>query len=495
MLFSKCNATALALAAAVSLGAGAAQAKNAIIIGMQQEPTVLDPTADATASIDSIFTNNVYESLTSVTEQGEIVPALADSWTISDDGKVFTFNLADNVTYHDGTTFDADDVKFSFDRAMAEDSVNPTKGIFKPIESVEVVDPDTVRITLKNPDAFFLFNMAQGDASIVAPESAETNKTNPVGTGAYRFDSWTRGSEMTLVKNADYRKAADVQIEKVTFRFVADPAAAVAALLSDEIDAFPGMPAPEVLEQFKADPRFNVVVGTTEGEVILALNNARAPFNDIRVRRAINHALDRQAIIDGAYYGYGQPIGSFFPPHHKSYVDLTGEYPHDAAKAKALLAEAGVTNLSVTLRTPHFPYARRSAEIVQSQLGEAGIDVKIEQVEWGFWIGEVYKKLNYDMTIIAHTSPNDLGNFARGPEYFYGYDNPEFNALWEKISTETDPAKLDALLKDGQRMITGDAVHGFLFQLPLLGVWRKELSGYRKSSPVLFAPLMELRWN
>jgi len=491
----KRNAAAMAVAAALALGAGAAQAKSSIVIGMQQEPTVLDPTADATAAIDTIFTHNVYESLTSVTETGEVVPALAESWTVSADGRVFTFNLADNVTFHDGSAFDADDVKFSFDRAMAEDSVNPTKGIFKPIESVEVVDADTVRITLKNPDAFFLFNMAQGDASIVAPETADTNKTNPVGTGAYRFDGWTRGSQMTLVKNPDHRDAGDITIDRVTFRFVADPAAAVAALLSEEIDAFPGMPAPEVLEQFKADPRFDVVVGTTEGEVILALNNARQPMSDIRVRRAINHALDRNAIIQGAYYGFGEPIGSFFPPHHKSYVDLTGEYPHDVAKAKALLAEAGAEKLSLTLRTPHFPYARRSAEIVQSQLGKAGIDVKIEQVEWGFWIGEVYKKQNYDMTIIAHTSPNDLGNFARGPKYFYGYDNAEFNALWEKISTETDPAKLDALLKDGQRFIARDAVHGFLFQLPLLGVWRKELSGYRKSSPVLFAPLKDLRWN
>ncbi|WP_417519373.1 ABC transporter substrate-binding protein [Minwuia sp.] len=484
-------ATAIGLTATTSM----ALARTDVVIGMQQEPTVLDPTADATASIDSIFTQNVFESLTSVTESGEIIPALADSWTVSEDGTVYTFDLADGVTYHDGTTFDSADVKFSFDRAMAEDSVNPTKGIFKLITSVEAVDPDTVRITLSKPDAFFLFNMAQGDASIVAPESADTNKTSPVGTGAYRFDSWTRGASMTLVKNPDHRDAGDVTIDRVTFRFIADPAAAVAALLSEEVDAFPGMPAPEVLEQFKADPRFDVVTGTTEGEVILALNNGKPPFDDIRVRKAISHALNRQEIIDGAYYGYGTPIGSFFPPHHKSYVDLTGQYAHDIEKAKALLAEAGQSDLSVTLRSPHFPYARRSAEIIQNQLAKAGIAVAIEQVEWAFWIGEVYKKSNYDMTIIAHTSPNDMGNFARGPKYFYGYDNPEFTALWDRISTEPDPAKLDALLKQGQRFIADEAVHAFLFQLPRLGVYRKDLSGYWTSSPVLFAPLKDLRWN
>lgn len=476
-------------------GAAGAQAQSSITIGMQQEPTVLDPTADATAAIDTITAHNIFESLTTVSESGEVLPALADSWTVSEDGKTYTFDLADGVTFHDGSAFDSADVKFTFDRAMAEDSVNPSKKIFQPIDSVAAPDADTVVITLKDPDAFFLFNIAQGDASIVAPETAASNKTEPVGTGPYKFDSWTRGDRLTLKANTDHRDHAPEVIDTVTFRFVADPAAAVAALMAEDIDAFPGMPAPETLEQFKADPRFTVAVGTTEGEIILALNNAKPPFNDIRVRRAINHALDRDAIIEGAYFGYGEPIGSFFPPHHKSYVDLTGYYPHDIEKAKALIAEAGVAGEPITLRLPHFPYARRSGEIIQSQLAKAGLDVKIENVEWAFWIDEVYRNLNYDMTIIAHTSPNDLNNFARGPEYFYGYDNPEFNDLWERIRTESDPEKLDALLKEGQRFVTEEAVHGFLFQLPKLGVYDKDLSGYWTSSPVLFAPLNQLRWN
>jgi peptide/nickel transport system substrate-binding protein len=195
-------------------------------------------------------------------------------------------------------------------------------------------------------------------------------------------------------------------------------------------------------------------------------------------------------------YGYATPIGSFFPPHHKSYVDLTGRYPLDAEAAKALLAEAGYADgLEVTMRLPPFPYARRSGEIIQSQLAKVGIDAKIENVEWGFWISDVYKKKAYDLTIIAHTSPNDMGNFARGPKYFYGYDNPEFNALWDSIRTEPNPEKLDALLKDGQRFLAEDAVHGFLFQLPRLGVFKTGLSGYWTSAPVLFEPFMNWRWN
>ncbi len=480
--------TTTALALVLALGAVSASAAD-LVLGLQQEPTSLDPTADATASIDGMLTQNVYESLTIVAENGEVQPNLAKSWDISEDGLTYTFHLEDGVKFHDGTDFNADDVLFSFNRAMAEDSVNPSKGIFKPIDSVSAPDAATVEIKLKNKDAFFLFNMGQGDSAIVAEESAANNNATPVGTGPFKFDSWTRGDRLTLVKNPDHREAGTVALDKVVFRFISDPAAATAAMMAEELDAFPGFPAPELLPQFEADPRFRVNVGSTEGEVILAMNNSKPPFDNVEVRRAIAAALDRDEIIDGAMYGQAVPIGSFYPPHGSAYVDLTGAYPHDTAKAKATFESAGIAGSTVTLRVPPFPYATRSAEIIQAQLAEAGLDAKVENVEWGFWIDEVYKKKNYDMTIIAHTSPNDMGNFARGPDYFYGYDDPEFTALWDKIQTEADPAKRDELLKEGQQYLSDQSVHGFLFQLPLLGVFRNEVQGYWTSSPVLYMPL------
>ena len=460
-----------------------------LVIGMQQEPTSLDPTADATASIDSMMTQNVFESLTTVAENGEVQPNLAASWEVSEDGLTYRFTLAEGVTFHDGSALDAEDFVYSFDRAMGEDSVNPSKDIFEPIESVKAVDPQTVEITLKAKDAFFLFNMGQGDSAIVAAESAETNNANPVGSGPFKFDSWTRGDRLTLVKNPDHRDAADVALDKVVFRFISDPAAATAAMMAEELDAFPGFPAQELLPQFEADPRFRVNVGSTEGEVILAMNNAKPPFDNVEVRRAVATAIDRDEIIEGAMYGQAVPIGSFYPPHGTAYVDLTDAYPHDSTKAEEMFEAAGVAGATMTLRVPPFPYATRSAEIIQNQLSEAGIDAKVENVEWGFWIDEVYKQKNYDMTIIAHTSPNDMGNFARGPDYFYGYDNAEMTALWEQITTEVDPAKRDELLKQGQQMLSDQSVHAFLFQLPLLGVFREGVEGYWSSSPVLYMPL------
>ncbi len=493
-MFLGTKTTTFMLGVAIGLSGTIATAKSNIVIGLQQEPTTLDPTADATASIDGIFTHNVFESLTTVTETGAVLPNLAESWKISDDNLTYTFSLAKGVKYHDGTDFNADDVKFSFDRAMGEDSVNPSKKIFSKITSVSVVDPHTIEIKLKSVDAFFLFNMAKGDASIVGSESVEGNKTNPIGTGPFTFTSWKRGDRMILSKNMDYRDAANISLDKVEFRFISDPAAASAAILSEELDAFPGFPAPELLPQFEADPRFDVRVGSTEGEVILAMNNAKPPFDDIRVRRAVSYAINRDEIIDGAMYGRATPIGSFYPPHGKAYVDLTGTYPHDTAKAKALFEEAGVAGMTMTLRLPPFPYAKRSGEIIQAQLAAAGIDAKVENVEWGFWISEIYKKQAYDMTIIAHTSPNDMGNFARGKKYFYGFEEQEFTDLWASIRTETDPAKRDEMLKQGQRYLAENAIHGFLFQLPRLGVYRNGLNGFWTSSPVLYQPLADVSW-
>ena len=489
------SAFALLLGALLAAGAEAAP-KNTVVLGVQGEPPVLDPMSNAAAIINGMISDNVIESLTRVEGDGTVAPGLAKSWTISSDSKTYTFTLHEDVVFHDGTKLDSSAVKFSLDRARAPDSVNPTKKLFEPISKIETPDPTTVVIELKAPYSLFLFNMAQGPAGIVHPGIAETIKTKPVGTGPYKFQEWAKGNRLVLVRNDQHRDAKKVAIRQATFRFIDDPAAGSAALLSGDIDAYTNFPAPETLEVFKRDPRFKVVVGTTEGEVPLILNNKKAPLSDVRVRRAVNHAIDRKAVIDGAMSGFGTPIGSHFPPHNPAYVDLTGLYPQDIAKAKQLLAEAGHPNgVDLTLKPPPFPYARRSAEIVAQQLQRANIRVKIEPVEWAQWLDIVYKQANYDMTIVAHVAPWDLDNYARGPGYYYGYDNPEFNELVKQINAETNPEKFNELLKQGQRKIAEDAVHAFLFQLAKIGVYAKDLDGYWANSPVANTQLATWRWK
>ena len=487
--------TFMSTIAGLALLAGLAQpalAGGSLRIALAQEPTSLDPTSDATASIDAMITNNVLESLTTVDSAGAVQPNLARSWEISPDGLTYTFHLVEGALFQDGTAFDAQDVKFTFDRAMAEESTNPSTSIFATIDAVTVIDPATVEIRLKRQDAFFLFNIANGDASIVAPESVDGLSTAPVGTGPFKLAGWTRGDRLVLGRNADYRDADAVALDRVEYRFIADPAATAAALMAEEVDV--ASPAPEMLPQFQADPRFAVIVGSTEGEVILAMNNSRAPFTDDRVRQAVNHAIDRAEIIEGAMYGSAVPIGSFYPPHGPAYLDLTGRWPHDTDKARALFDEAGVSGTTMTIAVPPFAYATRSAEIIRAELAEAGIDARMETVEWGYWLDEIYKQRNYDMTIIAHTSPNDLGNFARGPEYFYGYQSDAFDALWEEIRTEADPEARNALQRDAQQYLADHAVMGFLFQLPKVTVARAGIEGLWTDAPVTFAPMKDVHW-
>ncbi|MEO0829823.1 MAG: ABC transporter substrate-binding protein, partial [Pseudomonadota bacterium] len=454
------------LGALAVVAAGAVSAQDSITVGMALEPPNLDPTGGAAAAIDEVVYANIYEGLTRFAPDGSIVPGLAESWEVSADGTVYTFKLRAGVTFHDGSAFDAEDVKFSLDRARAEESTNAQKALFAGISDVTVVDPQTVQVTLENADGAFPFKMAWGDAVILAPESAAEAATNPVGTGPFVFSEWVQGDRVEISRNPSYWGDA-AALESATFKFISDPNAAFAALMAGDVDAFPNFPAPETLAQFEANPMFTVIVGSTEGETILSTNNASIP--DVRVRKAIAHAINRQEIIDGAMDGYGTPIGTHFAPHHPDYLDLTAQSAYDPELSKALLAEAGVEGLTLRLMLPPPAYARRGGEIVAAQLRDVGIETEISNLEWAQWLEQVFRGKDFDLTIVSHTEPADINIYAR-PDYYFQYDNPEFQALMEALNTETDPAKRSDLNKQAQQKIADDYVNGYLFQLAKTGV-------------------------
>ncbi|HEV7416610.1 MAG TPA: ABC transporter substrate-binding protein [Tianweitania sediminis] len=482
-------ATALVLAS----GTAAFAARTDLVLGMVLEPPHLDPTAGAAAAIDEIVYSNVFEGLTKIGPTGEVAPGLAESWTISDDGKEYTFKLRSGVKFHDGTEFNADDVKYSLERAIAPDTVNAQKALFAQIDNVEVVDPTTVKVTLKQPQGAFLYNLGWGDAVIVGEESAAGNKEKPIGTGPFRFENWARGSSVTLTKSPDYW-GEPVALEKAQFRFIPDAAAAVPALLSGDVQAFPNAPVGDALEQIKGDSRLKVVIGSTEGETILSMNNQKAPFDNKLVRQAISYALNREDIIAGASNGLGTPIGSHFAPHNPAYVDLVGTYSHDLEKAKALLAEAGASNLNVTLKMPPPPYARQGGEIIAAELSQIGINVELIPVEWAQWLDQVFKNKDFDLTIISHVEPNDIDIYSR-PDYYIGYQNPEFNKLIEELNVTSDQAKRNELYGQAQKMLSEDAPVGFLFQLPKIGVWDAKLEGLWENTPTPANDLTKVRWT
>ena len=485
----------IALAVLFVLPSAALAAKDRLVLGMSLEPPHLDPTAGAAAAIDEVVYANVMEGLTRIDENGQVRPALAERWTVSADGLTYTFKLHAGVKFHDGTDFDSADVKFSLDRARAADSTNAQKGLFEPIAAVETPDPLTVVVKLSRPEGLFPWNMGWGDAVIVAPESAEGNKTNPVGTGPFRFVSWVKGDSVTLERQDKYWGAKPA-LKTVVFKFVADPSAQVAALLAGDIDTIPVVGAPESLERFKADANFVVTVGSTEGETILAMNERRKVFQDIRVRRAISYAVDRQAVVDGAMFGYGTPIGSHFAPHNPAYVDLTGTYPHDVAKAKALLAEAGYPQgFKAVMKLPPPSYARRGGEIIAAQLAEIGIQVEIVPVEWAQWLSDVFKgEHDFDFTIVSHTEPLDIGIYARD-DYYFGYKSDAFNAVMEDLKTTADPAARKALYGKAQHILAEDAPVVFLFQLAKTGVQRKGIKGLWLNAPVQASDVTGVSWE
>lgn len=483
-----------ALASTLALMASTSLAQQSITVGMQLEPPHLDPTSAAAGAIDSVLYSNVFEGLTRFMGDGSIVPGLAESWDITEDGLTYTFTLHSGVTFHDGTSMDAEDVKFSLDRARAEDSANAQKALFAGIASVEAVDPTTVKVTLTEPNGNFLFNMAWGDAVIVAPESIENIKTSPVGTGAFKFSDWVQGDKIELVKNPDYWGTPAV-LDNATFKFISDPTAAFAAVMAEDVDAFTGFPAPESLAQFEADPRFQVLVGSTEGETILSTNNKQPPFDDVRVRQAVAHAIDRQAIIDGAMFGYGTPIGTHFAPHNPAYVDLTGQSAYDPEKSKALLAEAGFADgFETTLHLPPPSYARRGGEIIAAQLAAVGIKAEITNVEWAQWLETVFRGKNFGLTIVSHTEPMDIGIYAR-PEYYFQYDNADFQTLMSDLNSTTDPANRTEMMEMAQRMIADDYVNGYLFQLAQLSVARAEIQGLWTNAPTQATDLTAVSWQ
>lgn len=480
--------------ATLPLAATAQSRKDAVVLAMTLEPPGLDPTAGAASAIAEIVQYNVFETLTKINSDGTVSPLLAEKWEVSPDLKTYTFMLRKGVKFQNGEPFNANAVRFSFERAGGDKSTNKDKRTFASMDRVAVIDDYTVVILNKSLDPDFLFLMGQATAIIFEPKSADSNATKPVGTGPFELSAWAKGSSVTLTKWDGYRNAAAIKMKKVTFRFISDPAAQVAALLAGDVDAFPRV-TPRSVPQFKTNDKFQVVVSGSRAKTILAINNKKKPLDDVRVRRAICAAIDRKAVIEGAADGYGAPIGSHYVPGGFGYVDTTGINPFNIDKARALLAEAGVkTPLQLSLVLPPPPYARQGGEVIAAQLAKIGIVAKIENVEWAQWLSGTYTNKNYDLTIISHVEPFDLGNYAKAG-YYWGYESPKFNELFDKIQNSPRPADRAKLLGDAQRMLANEAANGFLYQPQWITVARKGLKGLWKDMPVFVNDVSVMSWS
>ncbi|MEY4654539.1 MAG: hypothetical protein RI884_3120 [Pseudomonadota bacterium] len=487
------NAASLAALAHLPTAALAQGKKDSMTLAMALEPPGLDPTAGAASAIAEITLYNVYETLTKINPDGSVSPLLAESWEVSPDLRTYTFRLRKGVKFHNGEKFNAETARFSFARAGSDKSTNKDKRTFATMEVVRAVDEYTLVIVNKELDPDFLFLMGQATAIMVEPKSADTNATRPVGTGPYTLDNWVKGSSVSLKKWPEYRNAAAIKLNRASFRFISDPAAQVAALMAGDIDAFPRV-TPRSVAQFNGNAKFQVLVSGSRAKTILAMNNKKKPLDDVRVRRAIAAAIDRKAVIQGAGDGYGAPIGSHYVPSAPGYVDTTGVNPYNPDKARALLKEAGITTpLELTITLPPPPYARQGGEVIAAMLAKVGINAKLQNVEWAQWLSGTFTGKNYDLTIISHVEPFDLGNFSK-PDYYWNYQSPKFNDLYTKYKNTARAQDRTKLLGDIQRLIAEDSVHAFLYQPQWVTVANKNVRGLWTNMPLFVNDLSALSW-
>ncbi len=445
-------------------------------IGLTAEPANLDFTRTDGAAIPEALLVNVYEGLVQLNQEtGDIEPALAETWTVSPDGLVYDFTLRDGVTFSNGEAFTADDVKFSIERVQSAEWTISIKDGMSVVSGVEVVSPTHARVTLSQPSNSWLFRMTTRIGAMFDPSGVGDLANAPVGTGPYTVSEFRRGDALVLARRDDYWGDAPA-IGQVVLQYFDDATAATNALLTDGIDVIGTVQTPESLAQFDGDARFQVIEGTTNGEVTLAMNNASGPTSDVRVRRAIAMAIDHEAVLNTAWAGRGTLIDTMVPPTDPWFQPLPDVTPYDPDAARALLAEAGTPNVSLRMRIANLPYAVASAQVVQSQLAAVGIQTEIEPLEFpARWLDTVFRNADYDLSIVSHVEPRDIRTFGN-PGYYWRYDNPEVQQLLAQSELGTEEQQIDSLRQVGRR-IAEDAAADWLFLLPNLIVADTDVQG------------------
>jgi peptide/nickel transport system substrate-binding protein len=456
-----------------------------LTIAVPDEPPGLDPTTSPAAAIARIVYNNLLEGLVKVNMQGEVVRALAERYSVSTDGMVYTFTLRHGVKFHNGRSLTAEDVKYTLERNLDPNTGHPHRAYYEDIQHIKIIDAQTVDIALRKPNAMFIFNLARANSAIIAKEEVERLKSHPIGTGPFQFTEWVRGDRIILTRFRDYYEPGVPSLDKVVFRFIQDPSAQMAALRAGDVDVIGAAMNPESALELKQDPQFRVIEGLTTTDVIAAMNNSKPPFSDLRVRKAISYAIDRDEVIKGAVFGMAKAIGSHMDPLNPYYVDLSHLYEYDPQKAKQLLTEAGYPqgfDFVLRLAEPYLAY-RRAGEIIASQLAKVGLKAKIELIEWGQWLARVYRQADYDMTVMGHAEPFDIGIYAN-PQYYFRYDNPTLQALLAEADASLDDQKRKALYEQVQRLIADDAVNVFLYNGPYLVGMRHTVHNWWTNLPI-----------
>ena len=453
---------------------------NELVVGIAQDlDDSLDPHKTVKAGTREVMFN-VFEGLMKPTPDGDLTPAIAEKYEVSEDRRTYTFHLREGVQFHNGETVTAEDVVYSIQRCAAATETGIVQvEAFSVIEDLKAVDERTVSITISEPSNEFISYMT----TAVLPAGYDKQDTDPVGTGPFKFVSRTAQDSVVLEKFNEYW-GTPAQLDKVTLKIMENTDSLMMSLQSGAIDLCAHLTSTQVA-QLEKD--FNVAEGTMNLVQAMYLNNAVAPFDDVRVRQALCYAVDKQEIIDLAFDGYGSPIGSSMYPAFGKYFDdsLTNYYTKDVEKAKALLAEAGYPDgfdMTITVPSNYKPHMD-TAEVLVQQLAQISVNAAIEPIEWESWVSDVYAGRQFQSTVVGvdastMTARALLERFTSDyGKNFINYNNAEYDALFQQTLTAYDDAEQTAIYKQMLANLTENAANVYIQDLADLVAVRKGVEG------------------
>ena len=452
---------------------------NEITVGIAQDlDDSLDPHLAVAAGTKEVMFN-VFEGLMKPTSTGDLTPAVAESYTVSEDRLTYTFTLREGVKFHNGDEVTAEDVVYSISRCADTTDGTPLVEAFSVIQSVEAVDARTVAITIAEPSNEFISYMT----TAILPADYDQQDTAPVGTGPFKFVSRAAQDNIVLERFDEYW-GTPAYLDKVTFKIMENADSLVMSLQSGAIDLCSHLTSTQVAQ---LGDGFYVAEGTMNLVQALYLNNAEKPFDDVRVRQALCYAVDKQGIIDLAFDGYGSPIGSSMYPAFGKYFDesLTNYYTKDVEKAKSLLTDAGYPNgfeMTITVPSNYQPHID-TAQVLVEQLKEIGVTAKIELVEWGTWVSDVYAGRQFQSTVVGVDASNMtaralLERFTSDyAKNFINYNNADYDALFQQALVTYDDGEQTAIYKAMEKNLTENAANVYIQDLADLVAVRQGLEG------------------
>ncbi|MFV0344539.1 MAG: ABC transporter substrate-binding protein [Anaerocolumna sp.] len=454
-----------------------------VVVGISQDLDSLDPHKAVAAGTKEVLFN-VFEGLVKPDKDGNLVGAVAKDYEISPDGKVYTFHLREGVKFHNGNLVTADDVIYSLERSAGLlDQIDPSvivESALTNIAEVKKVDETTVEIVLSEADTELIGYLT----CAIIPKDYDNQGTAPIGTGPFRFVSYSPLENFVVEKNNDYYLSEEPYLDKVTFKIITDSDSAIVQALAGSVDIFSYLSESQVQQ---LEGQFNILEGNMNLVQALFLNNKAEPFDNLKVRQAMNYAIDKQGILDMVAGGKGTILGSNMFAGFSKYFEegLDALYPYDVNKAKELLKEAGYENgFSFTITVPsNYQYHVDTAQVIVEQLKQVGITAEIKQVEWASWLNDVYSGRDYEATIIgldAKLAGRDVLERYKSDasNNFVNYSNVDFDSVLKDAIAAVDDEEKVNKYKQLQTILAQDAASVYIQDPALLVAVNKKLSGY-----------------